>query len=262
MQYSYLIIPSTLLLLSGVVVTYLLHSRYRIKIMVPDRVGPLPRPAERISVIVPARNEEAALPACLESLLRLEYPDYEIILVDDDSTDSTGRIGDDYARRPESAARLKVIHNHEVAPGWSGKVHALSLAERAATGDWLLATDADVVFHASLLRQAVELDRDRRDLVAEHEVALLVDDLGVDVAARVGRHALVVEVEPGLADRVDALGGPLELEGPPGAGPRPSNPPSHHRPFRNPMAWAHHRPRSPRPPMPGVGVTKKMAAAT
>jgi chlorobactene glucosyltransferase len=109
----------------------------------------------RVSVLVPARNEEAALPACLESLLKLEYPDYEIILVDDDSTDSTGRIGDDYARRPESAARLKVIHNHEVAEGWSGKVHALSLAERAATGDWLLATDADVVFHPAALRAAM-----------------------------------------------------------------------------------------------------------
>ncbi len=109
----------------------------------------------RVSILVPARNEEAALPACLESLLKLEYPDYEIILVDDDSADATGRIGDDWARRPESAGRLKVIHNHEVAAGWSGKVHALSLAERAATGDWLLATDADVVFHPAALRVAM-----------------------------------------------------------------------------------------------------------
>jgi hopene-associated glycosyltransferase HpnB len=119
----------------------------------PD--GKSPGQWPRISVLVPARNEEAALPACLESLLKLEYPDYEIILVDDDSTDATGRIGDDWERRPESTGRLKVIHNHEVAAGWSGKVHALSLAERAATGGWLLATDADVVFHPAVLRVAM-----------------------------------------------------------------------------------------------------------
>ena len=115
----------------------------------------------RISVLVPARNEEEALSACLESLLKQEYPDYEIILIDDDSTDATGEIGDELARRPGSAGRLKVIHNREVAPGWSGKVHALSLAERAATGEWLLATDADVVFHPRVLR--VAMARARRE---------------------------------------------------------------------------------------------------
>jgi chlorobactene glucosyltransferase len=109
----------------------------------------------RVSILVPARNEEAALPACLESLLKLEYPDYEIILVDDDSTDATGAIGDEWARRPESRGRLKVIHNREVPPGWSGKVHALWLAESAAAGEWILATDADVVFHPAALRVAV-----------------------------------------------------------------------------------------------------------
>jgi chlorobactene glucosyltransferase len=119
----------------------------------------------RVSILVPARNEEAALPACLESLLNLEYPDYEIILVDDDSRDSTGAVGEEWARRPESGGRLKVIHNRKVPPGWSGKVHALALAARVAQGEWILATDADVVFHpaslgvamAHALRERVEL---------------------------------------------------------------------------------------------------------
>jgi chlorobactene glucosyltransferase len=118
----------------------------------------LPSPAPKVSILVAARNEEEALPAALESLLALDYPDYEVILVDDDSTDRTGTIADEWAKR-SVAGRLKVIHNHELPPGWRGKVHALSLAANAATGEWLLATDADVVFHPGLLRLAVSCAR-------------------------------------------------------------------------------------------------------
>lgn len=121
----------------------------------PESHAPsLPHPP-RISIIVAARNEEKALSSALESLLRLDYPDYEIVLVDDDSTDRTGRIADEWARRPESAGRLKVIHNRELPPGWRGKVHALHLAASTATGEWILATDADLVFHPAILRLAV-----------------------------------------------------------------------------------------------------------
>jgi chlorobactene glucosyltransferase len=128
----------------------------------------LPR-APKVSVIVAARNEETKLAATLESLLGLDYPHYEVILVDDDSTDRTGLIADDWAGRPQSAGRLKVIHNRELPPGWRGKVHALSLAARAATGQWLLATDADVVFHPAVLRLAVSHALERE----AHFVSLL-----------------------------------------------------------------------------------------
>ena len=111
--------------------------------------------APKVSIIVAARNEEEALPAALESLLRLDYPDYEVILVNDDSTDRTGLIADNWARRPQAMGRLIVIHNRKLPPGWTGKVHALSLAVRAASGEWILATDADVIFHPALLRLAV-----------------------------------------------------------------------------------------------------------
>ena len=111
----------------------------------------------RVSIILAARNEQATLPATLESLLSLDYPDYEVILVDDDSDDRTGAIADEWMERPGSQGKLRVIHNRELPAGWRGKVHAMSLAERAASGEWVLATDADVVFHPSLLRQAVIL---------------------------------------------------------------------------------------------------------
>jgi glycosyltransferase involved in cell wall biosynthesis len=117
----------------------------------------MPNPAPRVSILVAARNEEKTLPATLTSLLKLDYPEYEIILVDDDSTDSTPAIADAFAGSYQARGRLQVIHNHELPPGWRGKVHALSLAEKASAGDWLLATDADVVLHPALLRLAISL---------------------------------------------------------------------------------------------------------
>lgn len=120
------------------------------------RSEPLP-PLPRVSIILAARNEQETLPATLESLLNLDYPDYEVILVDDDSDDRTGAIADEWAGSPASSGKLRVIHNHRLPAGWRGKVHAMSLAEQEATGEWILATDADVVFEPSLLRQALLL---------------------------------------------------------------------------------------------------------
>ena len=127
-------------------------------ILRPGRPGERPwpvAPAPRVSIILAARNEEASLPATLASLVALDYPDYEAILVDDDSTDRTGAIADDWTARPESAGRVRVIHNHALPAGWRGKVHALDLAARQASGEWLLSTDADVVFHPAALRVAL-----------------------------------------------------------------------------------------------------------
>lgn len=111
----------------------------------------------RVSILIAARNEEEALPATLDSLLKLDYPSYDIVLVDDASSDRTGVIADEHARRAGTKGRLKVIHNRELPAGWSGKVHAFSVASKAATGEWVLATDADIVFHPATLRLAMAL---------------------------------------------------------------------------------------------------------
>ncbi|MGO8733439.1 MAG: glycosyltransferase [Terriglobia bacterium] len=109
----------------------------------------------KVSIIVAARNEEDALPAALESMLALDYPDYEIVLVDDDSRDRTGAIADEWAGKPAARGRLKILHNKQLPPDWCGKVHALHLAANAAAGEWVLATDADMVFYPSALRVAM-----------------------------------------------------------------------------------------------------------
>ena len=128
----------------------------------PGRESGMPGDAPKVSIIVPARNEEEALAAALESFLKLDYPDYEVIVVDDASTDGTGQIADEWAASPSTRGRLRVIYNRELAAGWTGKVHALRLAARAATGAWILATDADVVFHPAILRLAMALARRER----------------------------------------------------------------------------------------------------
>ena len=126
-------------------------------ILRPDQAVRIPDRAPKVSIIVPARNEEEALPSALESFVNLDYPDYEVIVVDDASTDGTGRIADEWSTRPAGRAPVRVIHNRELPDGWTGKVHALNLAGHAATGEWILATDADVVFHPNILKLAVSL---------------------------------------------------------------------------------------------------------
>ena len=108
----------------------------------------------RVSIIVPARNEEAAIEPALRSLLALDYDNYEVIAVDDRSTDRTGEIIDSLQKNsPESL--LKVIHHTELPSGWLGKTHAMWTAANQASGEWLLFTDADVMFKPESLRRAL-----------------------------------------------------------------------------------------------------------
>jgi glycosyltransferase involved in cell wall biosynthesis len=106
----------------------------------------------RVSIIVPARNEEADLEQSLTTLLALDYDNYEVIAVNDRSTDRTGEIMEDFAKRSNI---LRVIHHEELPPGWMGKTHAMWTGANAASGDWLLFTDADVLFRPDSLRRAM-----------------------------------------------------------------------------------------------------------
>ena len=125
----------------------------------------------RVSIIVPARNESEHIEAALLSLLQLDYPDYEVIAVNDRSEDATGaildRLAGEWRARGESLHHLlKVLHVTELPERWLGKVYAMWRAAEQATGDWLLFTDADVVFRADVLRRAVAYgERERADHV-------------------------------------------------------------------------------------------------
>lgn len=106
----------------------------------------------RISVIMTACNEEEAIEAAVRSRLEDDYPALEIVLMDDRSTDSTGEIVDRLASEDE---RIQAIHITELPDGWVGKVHAMDVGARAATGEWLLFSDADVQVKAGTLERVV-----------------------------------------------------------------------------------------------------------
>jgi glycosyltransferase involved in cell wall biosynthesis len=108
----------------------------------------------RISLLFAARDEEEKLPLTLEMLAKVDYPDLEIMAVDDRSRDATGRILDEFAR---SHDRIRVVHVTELPAGWLGKPHALQKGYEAASGEWLLFTDADVRFEPDSLRRAVAM---------------------------------------------------------------------------------------------------------
>jgi glycosyltransferase involved in cell wall biosynthesis len=124
----------------------------------------------RVSIIVPARNEEEAIEQALGTLLALDYDNYEVIAVNDRSTDRTGEIMERLAQNTHFSQKtremghpvsdsghpvLRVIHHQELPSGWLGKTHAMWTAANQATGDWLLFTDADVLFKPDSLRRAV-----------------------------------------------------------------------------------------------------------
>lgn len=105
-----------------------------------------------LSVVIPARDEEKRLPECLQSLAGADYPQLEVLIVDDRSQDATGRIADDYAR--ELPDRFQAIHIAALPDGWLGKCNALATGAEQARGEYVLFTDADVVFHPEALRRA------------------------------------------------------------------------------------------------------------
>ena len=109
----------------------------------------------RVSIIVPACNEEEDIEQGLSGLLALDYDHYEVIAVNDRSTDHTGEIMDRVAASPAAHGRLRVVHVTELPPGWLGKTHAMWSAGLQAGGDWLLFTDADVLFKPEVLRRAL-----------------------------------------------------------------------------------------------------------
>ena len=124
----------------------------------------LPTRPPRVSLVVAARDEERNLDAALASLLAQDYPDFEVIVVDDRSTDATPAI---LARQASAHARLRVVRIDELPAGWLGKNHALHCGAAQASGEILIFADADVMMRPDAVRRAVAYAlAARRDHVA------------------------------------------------------------------------------------------------
>ncbi len=109
----------------------------------------------RVSVIVPARDEERNIRRCVESLLAQDYANFEVIVVDDGSTDATPALLEQLRQTPAGRQRLRVARVARLPQGWAGKPHALHVGTQVASGEWLLFTDADTYHTPSALRSAV-----------------------------------------------------------------------------------------------------------
>jgi chlorobactene glucosyltransferase len=123
-----------------------------------DVPADVPGDAPFVSVVIPARNERRNIERCARSVLTAAYPSFEVIVVDDHSTDGTGEIARAIARDDE---RLRVIESDPLPAGWFGKQWACANGARVARGDLVLFTDADTWHRSDLLPRAVNALRQR-----------------------------------------------------------------------------------------------------
>ncbi len=136
-------------------VSYLLAWRGALRFsLFENECPPEPETWPMLSVVIPACDEADTIEAAMATLLRQDYPDMEVILVNDRSTDRTGEIISAVAARDK---RVRAVHLDALPPGWLGKVHALHVGTQKASGEWLLYSDADIHFRQGTLRKAVAL---------------------------------------------------------------------------------------------------------
>jgi chlorobactene glucosyltransferase len=137
------------ILLAAILFNLLLNLRALRK---PKSDIELPAPAPLISILVPARNEEANICVCLESLRQQDYPNFEILVLDDSSTDGTADI---VARIAAEDSRVRLLQGQPLPSGWAGKTFACHQLAQEARGSWLLFTDADTVHAPAMLRRVL-----------------------------------------------------------------------------------------------------------
>ncbi|MBI3895612.1 MAG: glycosyltransferase [Acidobacteria bacterium] len=119
----------------------------------------------RVSILIPARNEAKILLQTLPAFLMQDYDNYEVILVDDASTDGTAEVAEQCAHL--YPGKLRVIPVTNLPSDWIGKIHALHLAFQSACGEWVLATDADILFHPKALSAGLWLaEQQQAELVS------------------------------------------------------------------------------------------------
>jgi len=132
------LILSTAFFMGGIVIIYWLHNQYQLDVVVEPALPPFDAPL--ISICVPARNEERNIRACVENLLAQDYPSFEVIVLDDRSSDGTAEILRQLAAQNDN---LRIVSGSDLPAGWAGKPHALFQASAAARGNWLCFVDAD-----------------------------------------------------------------------------------------------------------------------
>jgi chlorobactene glucosyltransferase len=120
----------------------------------PDINSKVPEPAPLISVLIPARNEEENIETCLKSLQKQDYPNFEILVLDDNSEDRTAELVEGMAAKDN---RIRLIRGESLPEGWAGKPFACYQLAEKAKGSWLLFIDADTTHAPHMLRSTLAL---------------------------------------------------------------------------------------------------------
>lgn len=143
------------LIIAGFLLVFLVNLILNLRsLRVPLANSKAPEPAPLVSVLIPARDEGANIASCLESLQRQDYPNFEILVLDDNSSDDTAAI----VRRIASGDnRIRLINGKPLPKGWAGKPFACHQLAGEARGDWFLFTDADTTHAPHMLRSVLSL---------------------------------------------------------------------------------------------------------
>jgi chlorobactene glucosyltransferase len=156
---GFLVILSSVSFVLGLGVIIWIHSRTQMEINVEPRDWPQDVPAPLISMIVPARDEERNIRRCAQGLLEQEYPNWELIVVDDRSTDATAEILEtvrlEFDRNRGGRRDMQVVQGNELPGGCAGKPFALVQGAGRAEGDWLCFIDADTFASPRLISSTI-----------------------------------------------------------------------------------------------------------
>jgi len=143
------------LIIAGGLVLFMLNIFLNLRALKkprPDSRSPVPAPL--ISVMVPARDEEANIEICLRSLQAQDYPNFEILVIDDHSSDNTAAI---VRRLAAEDSRIRFFQSEPLPEGWAGKPFACYQLARQAGGSWFLFVDADTIHAPHMLRSVLAL---------------------------------------------------------------------------------------------------------
>ncbi len=143
------------IIIAAFLLVFLVNLLYNLRALrTPDKNAKVPTNVPLVSVMVPARNEEKNIRTCVESLLKQDYPNYEVLVLDDNSTDKTAVIVNEMAAKD---SRLHLYHGEPLPDDWGGKSFACYQLAQKAKGDWLLFTDADTIHEPHMLRSVLAL---------------------------------------------------------------------------------------------------------
>jgi chlorobactene glucosyltransferase len=158
-------------------------SRRRMNIL-KKAAEPIPQPPPPVTIIIPAKDEGERIAQCLSSVLSQDYSAFDVLAVDDRSTDSTAQVMDEMAA---ADSRLKALHIKDLPAGWTGKNNALYQAAAQAKGSWLLFIDSDVILQPSALsatlRVAISRNYDMLSLILKQETRGIWESALIPIAS-------------------------------------------------------------------------------